>query len=753
MKNNKENEKLIQQKLKNLPDSPGVYQFLDESGKIIYIGKAKNLKKRVRSYFQKKEESPKTKKLRENICDLKFIETKTETEAFILESNLIKENQPKYNILLRDDKHYIYIRIDQNEDFPKISIVRKVERDGAKYFGPKTSATTVRDILKMLRKSFPHRTCKMEIKLDKNERNGVKIKNPDRRTPCLDHHIHLCPGCCVGKIESEEYKENIEAIVNYLEGREEKIIKKMKEEMMELAGKNKFERAARVRDRMLAIEKIMEKQSVDGADFSSRDIVGFFSEGQRHFFNLFIVRNGKLIDQVNLTLTGEDSPEEIISAFLKQYYTDNVDLPEEVLVPIEIEGLKIFEEALSEMRGKKVKIIIPKQGGKNRLLKLAKQNAEAYAVQQRASFEMEKPLSELEEKLSLERKPKRIECYDISHSGGEHTVGSMVVFLNGKSVNAHYKNFKIRSLDDNKIDDYQSLSEVIKRRMYYLTHQLPDGFEMRKIRKKDKLPKEINEKEEIKNYLVISMEDEIIAGVKMEEDRLENLFVHDEYQGLKFGHELVRKIIDKSKKKKVYVCSDKKYMEFWMKNGFEALKTVPEKIKQKKDKDCIYMVWNKSRQEKDDSFESVPDLVVLDGGKGQLSSVVKMVNFPKKTQVVALAKREEEVFVYENEKINKIDFEENSAGRRMLMQVRDEAHRFANEYRRKLGSGKLVKSALDDIKGIGEKTRKELLQNFGSVERIKKLSEKELADKVGEKKAKEILRVLKSYPPILGKPE
>lgn len=711
----------IPEKLKNqlkiLPEGAGVYQFLDEEGKIIYIGKAKNLKRRVSSYFQKQDLAPKILKLREKAAELKFTETENETEALILEANLIKKHQPKYNSLLRDDKSYVYVRVSVQEDFPKVEVVRQTEADGAKYFGPKTSANLTRETLRLLRKTFPYRTCRMEIVAEAG--GGVKIKNPDRRVPCLDKHLSLCQGCCVGGVTREEYCKNTDAIVNFLGGKEEEVMKMLKEKMMQLAEEKRFEKAARVRDQMLSIQKMTERQKVEGADFTSRDIVAFVSEGGKHFFNVFLVRAGKLIDQINLILRGEDSTSEILRAFLTQYYSEQAQLPEEILVGCELEEREVLEEWLSRLRGGRVKIFVPQRGEKNKILRMAENNAQAFAVRTRAQFENDNSLDELAEKLGLEKAPKRMECYDISHSSGVHTTASMVVFEGGRAKPEDYRRFRIKSLAKGEVDDYRSLGEALTRRMSYVVSQVAGlkimkkgGVEMYVARLEKEEVGRLEIKEE--NGKWVMREPEIVAG----------------FEGKGIGADLIQAALKKTEVKKLYVHGiSEELSDFYERLGF------------KRAREEGVMLWEKKSGKMDKSFGSVPDLVVLDGGKGQLSAVYKSVNLPEKTKLIALAKREEEVFYLDEEgKFASVVFEENSRAKMLLTRIRDEAHRFANEHRKALVSHDLTKSVLDEVSGIGEEKRKKLLKTFGSVSGIKEAGEEEVAKVVGEKLAAEIFK-------------
>ncbi len=703
--------KKISAQLKKLPTTSGVYQFFDEKGELHYVGKAKNLKRRVSSYFQKTAKSPKLQKLQDKTVDLKFIETENETEALILEANLIKENQPKYNIVLRDDKRYQYVRVSLQEDFPRVSTVRKVEQDGAKYFGPKTSGSGVKETLNLLRKIFAYRNCRMEITWEGE--NKVKIKNPDRRIPCLDFHIHRCPGCCKGLISPEEYKIRINAICDFLAGDQSSLLQNLRDEMMELAQNQKFEKAGRIRDQIQAIERIADRQRVEEAENSERDVIAFFSEGQKHFFNLFQIRHGKLLDQVNVILKGEDEPAEILRAFLGQYYAAALEIPREILLPNEIEAADL-EKYLSEKKGAKVKFLVPQRGQKSKIMAMAEKNAESFARQERAVFEVGNPLKELKEVLDLPREPKRIEGYDISHLSGTATVGSMVVFAQTEAKKSDYRNFRIKTLEEREIDDFASLAEVLSRRMNYLVPQI-EGVKVRATLKKD-LPKLNKMRKEIfgnqkpfssqKGFFVLEKGKDLIGCVRVFEKKktkvwtMSNLWIDEKYRGSGLGGFLVRYGLAHTKAKKVYIDCVQNLCSFYENLGFKELKKVPENIFEercrlcnlgaKKIEDFIFMVWERTGNQADKSFNSAPDVVLLDGGKGQLSTVLKHVQFPEQTKVIGLAKEREEIFVRGEKK--SIQLADNSPARLLLQRVRDEAHRFANEHRKEILSKKLKDS-------------------------------------------------------------
>lgn len=451
---------------KTFPDAPGVYLMKNREGDILYVGKAKNLKKRVQTYFQRsRTQSPYTKKLVEQIDNIEYIETETEIEALILESNLIKEYRPKYNIVLRDDKSFLYIKITTNEDFPRISLVRHADMKqdkNAKYYGPKTSAEKTRKTLKLLKKLFPHRHCGLNI--DWLGEGNVMVTNKVLKYPCIDYHIKRCQAPCIGAITPEEYRKTVKKITGFLEGKYSDIVKELKEEMQQAVGGKQFEKAAVIRDKIAAIENSTARQRITDTDGRSRDVINFITDGRRIFFNLFIIREGQLIDQENFIFGAEEeqNAEAIIAAFIREYYKNTANLPREILIPNEPEDKNLLLKWLG------AKIIVPKIGKKEKLLQLGLKNAHSFARQSRARWEKDRELQDefesLKKLLKVTKPIRRIEAYDISHLGGTHTTGSMVVFENGKPKKSDYRHFRLRGTAE-KNDDYQSMTEILTRRL------------------------------------------------------------------------------------------------------------------------------------------------------------------------------------------------------------------------------------------------------------------------------------------------
>jgi len=593
-----------------LPSKPGVYIFKNAQGQVIYIGKASNLKNRVKSYFQSSAQlSPWKQRLVNEIKNIDYILTSSETEALLLECNLIKKYEPKYNVTFKDDKFYKFIKIAQ-EDFPRILTVRRISKDKARYFGPYSSSKSLDNTLKTLRKIFPYRTCKTLPK-----------------KPCLLYHINLCSAPCVGFIPKDEYHKLITQIVLFLEGRSNEIIKDLKKEMGKLAQKREFEKAAEIRDRLIKIQKTLAIQQVISINKIDQDIISMTHEGNLSSINLFIIRQGKLIDKQNFILkhTKYLSDKEILTSFVKQYYRNATNLPKEIILQTEIEDKKNIVKWLESLVQRKMKLTIPRRGHKKKLIKLGKINAREHLKTGERKEKINKTKAreaqlELKSRLDLKKIPKIIECFDISNIQGKEATGSMVVFVSGKPDKSRYRKFKIRTVAE--IDDYAMMEEILKRRLKY-----------------------------VKNA-------------------------------------------------------------------------------------------QKSKRTKDKAFKTPPDLIIVDGGKGQLNRALEVLKqFKLKIPVIGLAKRLEEIYVPNKSK--PFHLPPNSPALLMLRHIRDEAHRFAITYHRKLREKKETLSILDQIPGIGPKKKKALLERFGSVDEIKKASLSKLSRVINKKIARALKEISK----------
>ncbi|MBZ4662464.1 MAG: uvrC [Caloramator sp.] len=445
---------MFEERLKNLPEQPGVYIMKNELGEIIYVGKAINLKNRVRQYFKGSNHPPKVRVMVSNISDFEYIITNSELEALILECNLIKKYKPKYNILLKDDKQYPFIKVTLNEEYPRVFITRKYEKDGSKYFGPFTDVSAVKETINLIRKLFKLRTCRKSLKY------GVEV---DR--PCLNYHINRCLAPCTGKIDVIEYRQIVEEVIKLLQGKYDELIKILEEKMYDESSKLNFEKAAEYRDQINSIKKIQEKQRIISSNLEDEDVIAYAKDDDGMSFEVFFIRNGKLLGRENFYF--EDVNEDAVSQFIVQFYEEREFIPKEILLSNEIPEVNIIESYLTSKRGSKVTVKVPKRGEKSEIIELAKKNAYEALRNIRNKIQEEKlktefVLYELKRLLNLDILPKRIEAYDISNIQGTDSVGGMVVFENGKPNKKQYRRFKIKTVIG--ADDFNSMAEIVERR-------------------------------------------------------------------------------------------------------------------------------------------------------------------------------------------------------------------------------------------------------------------------------------------------
>lgn len=454
----------IQEHLKQLPAEPGVYLMKDKFDNIIYVGKAKILKNRVRQYFQSsKNHSSKVKSMVKNIDKFEYIITDSELEALILECNLIKKYKPKYNVLLRDDKTYPYIKVTTNEDFPRVLKVRKVIKDKAKYFGPYTNTTAVNDTLDIIKNIYPIRTCNIDIE------RAIKTN----MRPCLNLHIKRCVGPCTGNVTKEEYNKMIEEIILFLSGKEEKLIDILKEKMNKCAMDFNFEEAAIYRDKIKSLEDMMEKQKIDTSTSDlNQDVIAMARAHDEACVQVFFVRNGKIVGREHFILEGvmDSTRESILGSFVKQFYMEQEYVPKEIIIADEIEDSFILSEWLSSKKGQKVTIRVPQKGEKKSLIEMVRKNVieylEKFSDMNKRKYEKSiGALEELKQILNLDNIPKRIESFDISNIQGVDSIGSMVVFTNGKKDKKEYRRYKIKTVIGP--NDYDSMAEIVERRLKY----------------------------------------------------------------------------------------------------------------------------------------------------------------------------------------------------------------------------------------------------------------------------------------------
>jgi len=617
------NEK-IQSVLNSLPHKPGIYLMKDALGTILYVGKAKSLYNRVRSYFQESSDlGPKNRSMVAKVDDIEFLVVKNEVEALVLESNYIKQYRPKYNVLLRDDKNYPYIKVSLTEDFPRVYRVRSFQRDGNRYFGPYTNSGAVDATLDLLNKLFTFRTCRYDASNWAPPRNGdppAGWKQKLLPRPCTQYYIHRCIAPCVGYATREEYDAVIQQVILFLEGKHDEVIKNLQKQMEEAAENLNFEDAARIRDRIKAVERILEKQRIihtEGQD--DQDVIALASGEDETSAQVFFFRSGKLIGREFFILQGtrDSSPGEVMSSFLQQFYESSPHIPAEIIVEAEPDDMTVIQNWLKEKRRGAVTITVPKRGEKLRLVEMVKQNAQEVLEQQRIKWltdsqKTQLALEELQEALNLAAPPQRIECYDVSNTQGTNSVGAMVVFEAGRPKNSEYRRFKIKTVEGP--NDFASHQEMLRRR-----------FRRQAL-------KDTENTEEI-------------------ELELETPLQHD---------------------------------------------------------------W------------AMPDLIIIDGGKGQLSAAMEVlqelhIDIP----TVGLAKENEEIFIPGSP--DPIILPRSSQGLYLVQRIRDEAHRFGITYHRKLRSERTFKSVLDEIPGIGPKRKKALMKHFGSVRAISAASIDDLA--------------------------
>ena len=461
----------IQEELKKLPQKPGVYLMKDENGHIIYVGKAVNLKNRVRQYFQSsRNQTAKTRSMVPNIREFEYIVTDSEMEALLLECNLIKKHHPYYNILLKDDKSYPYIKVTVQEMFPRIFITRRMEKDKAKYYGPFTDVLAAKETVETLHKLFPIRKCKK-----------VFPRDIGKERPCLNHHIGQCIAPCSGRVSPEEYQVYIKDAMDFLEGKHHTIMKKMEQEMLTASENMEFERAAALRDKIAAIKSVAEKQKISNTGLGDADVIGFVRAYEECLVQVFFIRGGKMTGRENFTLTAfaEQSRAEILTAFVKQFYSGTAYIPKEIILQegLVVEESDLIAEYLSEKRGSRVTLTVPVKGEKHKLTELAHKNAMLIFEQFGEKLKREEQrtkgaMEELRQALSLPDELKRVEAYDISNTQGFESVGSMVVFEDGRAKNSDYRKFKIKTVVG--ANDYASMKEVITRR---LSHALKENTE------------------------------------------------------------------------------------------------------------------------------------------------------------------------------------------------------------------------------------------------------------------------------------
>jgi excinuclease ABC subunit C len=589
----------LEDQLKQVPAKPGVYLFRDGKGDVLYVGKAKTLRPRVRSYFQRGQDGrAQIQSLPDRVADIEVIVTGSEVEALHLEQNLVKRHRPPFNVRLRDDKSFPYIAVTVEDEYPRVMFTRERHRQGVWYFGPYANAKKVRETLDVLNRVFPYRPCE-----------GPK---PGRHSgiPCLDYHIDRCLAPCVGYVSKEDYRAIIDSVIEFLSGNVRPIQRELEQKMNDAAGAERFEDAVRYRNRLFAVQHLVERQAVERQSVGTIDVIGLATEGDRAVVQIFPLRGGKMVDRHSFHLenVGGQDLTTVIESFAIEYYGSAPSVPPQIIVPRDSGDLSALAEFLSEKRGARVEVRASERGEKRRLQQLADENAQHALVSEQAATEQKRArrveaLEELREALNLESLPLRIECYDISHAMGQDPVGSMVVFQDGQARKSDYRKFGIKTAGEDP-DDFAAMAEVISRRFA----RLSDG----------------------------------------------------------------------------------------------------------------------TGETHDASFASAPNLVVIDGGKGQLSAALAAMqafDLPR-VAVIALAKRIEEVFV--PGLADPIVLSRHNPGLQLLQSIRDEAHRFALGFHRQRRESRGFASIFDDLEGIGPARRRALLNHFGSVEQMLAATPEEL---------------------------
>jgi excinuclease ABC subunit C len=678
-------------RLDNLPLTPGVYIMRDKTGTIIYVGKAVNLRNRVRSYFGSLSgAAPKVGRMVSHIEDFEYILTDTELEALILENQLIKKHKPHYNVRLKDDKTYPYIRVTVQEDWPRVTYTRRLVEDGSRYFGPFANAGAAQTTLDLLNRLFPYRTCDLEI-------DGKMPR------PCLQYYMHRCLAPCAGLAKRDDYQKAIDNVVLFLEGKQATIVRDLGRKMDEAAENLEFERAAYLRDQIRAIEKTSESQKVFSTAGTNEDVIAFARNEGDACVQVFFIREGKLLGSERYVLenTSDAEPGEVMSSFISQFYEDSTDIPPTLLLQHDVDEAAILESWLRQKRGEKVQISVPRRGEKHDLVELVARNATECVEQMRQRWLSDEQkavaaLGALQEALHLEAWPQRIECYDISHSQGTNTVASMVVFEHGIPAKKEYRRFEIKTSTNN---DFLSMQEVLRRRFRRA------GLERAAQAAAQPTPSDVN----LAPSLAALEEEAIRSGAPAQPtpDLIpppgEDAPVATEQIG-----------------------------EATANGGAENAAAAAANAT------TGNTVANWS------GWAVLPDLIIIDGGKGQLSAAVEVMGEVKLASIpiIGLAKQQEEVFK-PGQSVGLLLPRESEA-LHLLQRIRDEAHRFAIGYHRKLRSKRSFKGKLDEIPGIGPKRKTALLKHFGSLKKMREATIEELAavpgmDRRSAEKLKELL--------------
>lgn len=661
----------IQQTLDTLPTKPGVYLMKNAAGDILYVGKAVNLRHRVRSYFHNHAFDAKVVHLIHHVARIDFIVTDTELEALVLENNLIKKHRPKYNIRLKDAKTYPYIKVTWQDPYPKVYLTRRMDDDGARYFGPFTAVWAVHETLDTLRKIFPYLTCDREI------------TGKDKRA-CLYYDIGLCLAPCIGAVTQEEYRAMIDRLSQFLQGHSDQVVASIRAKLEQAAAELDFERAARYRDQLQAIARITEHQTVVSPTMIDQDVIAFAKDDGNACVQVFFIRAGKLLGREYFVLEGADyaNDAQVLASFVQQFYDQAAYVPPEILLPEMIDEAKIIESWLKQNKGATTTLRVPRNSQDGReLLRLAEENARLTLETIKAQWLADKTkhmqaIEELQRALEMEVPPLRMECYDISDLQGTNSVGAMVVFENGAAKKSDYRKFKIKLVEG--ANDYAALQEMLRRRFtrYQEAKQTAQGAS----HWRDDTPSSHKLTRLISQCDDGASEAESPIAVQAEGQAAESapLFAQSPPRTSRTS-----------------------------------------KIPQSKS-------FSTAARKNDDAWARMPDLVIIDGGKGQLHAAEEVFREMgiEGVKLVALAKREEEIFLPGRSEA--LHLPKNSPALHLLQRIRDEAHRFGLAYHRSLRTKRGLASQLDAIPGIGPRRRRALLEKFGSLDAIREASVEEL---------------------------
>lgn len=697
-------EALLAAKLASLPTKPGCYLFIDKAGAVVYVGKAKSLRSRVRSYFQESGSDARyfIPILRKIVADLETVVTATEKEAAVLENELVKQHKPRFNVKLRDDKDFLCLKLDTQKAWPMLETVRRPAPDKARYFGPYHSATSARRTLHLVNKHFQLRTCS-------------DTEMASRRRPCLQYQIKRCLAPCVMDVDRELYTEMVRSVALFLEGRHDELTGELTTRMRDASRELEFERAAIYRDQLRAVEAVREAQRVVYVKDVDQDVVGIYREGTLVEVEVILVRRGRVADTLSFSLRNMELPDdEVLGGFLNEYYgVASTTIPDEVLVPVLPDGAEGVAEWLGDRRGRKVALFVPQRGPRVDLLKMASENAaHAFREKQRSSDDLEARLEELRERLRLPTLPRRIECCDISHLGGGDTVGSIVALLDGQPDKKRYRSFNVKSVADG--DDYAAMYEVLSRRF-----------------RRGKAARQASP--------ASTAESEAALGAEgaPESDVMEGVAESDMMEGVAESDMMESDPAESDALESDAMEGDVAEEDIGFATASDATpQTEGTQVSAAAERESAGSGGDVSRSAEAGGGEwDLPDLFVVDGGRGQLQVALSAARdlglhgLP----IVGLAKERETQTgeklvdrVYLPGQKNGIPLRSTSSALFFLARARDEAHRFANHARKRLGKARRLRSAIEDIPGLGSAVRTALLRELGSMEGVRRATDAQI---------------------------